>query len=535
MVEITDRDSAKAWLETQPHQVSTAMAARAALRGLAGLGKGDTSVLENLVVPVMRAVLTAGTVSTCPQDEAGDLQMTATSAAFVGFSANNNVVFHSVNLAIASVSSAAIAADVAARAADAAAHSADSIAFAAAESNFWSDVEVVDSASGDAMAADFSAAMSSAYSVFKKDADDVVAERNLNLLFRNRVWREVAEPEGVDEARAALLRFLDADPAKWDFWARWYRGMFDGQPMDWALQRAVALIPDDVWDAGPEAVAKRIAAIEAEFAANEVEPDVSEEAERLAEALPLAETIEFNAETGLFRRSVSPVVNPPLLAASLSQVSDALDDVLANPSNGLNAQSRETLVLRRMALKYANDPQRIEMDFVSVHAGLTRQIVTEDLPPSEANLALQSALEDGARGIRATHPDIAENRRILNAQALAELDPAQKQRVAEALPVLDAISEPELAEGWAEDIAEIVARQTRPVEITREFGATERNPVLASYAAEARVFSRAAQIGMLLRKTPELIHRIDGSAGYKGARIVATIAALISLGIVLIG
>jgi hypothetical protein len=38
-----------------------------------------------------------------------------------------------------------------------------------------------------------------------------------------------------------------------------------GEPLDWKLQEQIALIPNAVWDAGPEAVAAEISRIEAKF------------------------------------------------------------------------------------------------------------------------------------------------------------------------------------------------------------------------------------------------------------------------------
>lgn len=51
-----------------------------------------------------------------------------------------------------------------------------------------------------------------------------------------------------------------------EFWRRWYQRFLDGRPLDWELQSQVALIDDAVWEAGPEAVAKAIREIEADFA-----------------------------------------------------------------------------------------------------------------------------------------------------------------------------------------------------------------------------------------------------------------------------
>ncbi len=58
------------------------------------------------------------------------------------------------------------------------------------------------------------------------------------------------------------------------FWREWRQGFLDGKPMDWELQRRVALIDSSIWKAGPKAVAVEIEKIQArwnvEKALNEV-------------------------------------------------------------------------------------------------------------------------------------------------------------------------------------------------------------------------------------------------------------------------
>lgn len=49
------------------------------------------------------------------------------------------------------------------------------------------------------------------------------------------------------------------------FWREWYQGFLDGKPLDWELQRRVALIPDADWEQGPEHIAKLIEEIRARF------------------------------------------------------------------------------------------------------------------------------------------------------------------------------------------------------------------------------------------------------------------------------
>ena len=53
--------------------------------------------------------------------------------------------------------------------------------------------------------------------------------------------------------------------SEWSFWRDWYQGFLDGKPLDWDLQRRVALIPDDDWEKGPEHIAELIEEIRERF------------------------------------------------------------------------------------------------------------------------------------------------------------------------------------------------------------------------------------------------------------------------------
>ncbi|WIY23526.1 hypothetical protein [Parasedimentitalea psychrophila] len=327
-------------------------------------------------------------------------------------------------------------------------------------------------------------------------------------IFTEKLW-----PTGLDAKLASTQGNIFNEyytSTSFSFWRDWYQGFLDGKPLDWELQLRVALIADTIWDEGAEAVAREIERIKAEF---------------LAEKLPLAETIELNPDSGKFRAIPLPVVKTDLLGATLLQVEDALEDVLASPSNGLHEGSREIRVLRRAIGKYGNNPQQIEMGFVSAHKGLLRQILNDELPASEENIALQEALAEGARGIRATHPDVAENRKILSEQAIRELPESAQEQLRDALPVLVAISDPDLADDWQHDIPQLINDATLPL----PSGA----PALPGADEATRIFYRAAKISLLL-KTKDIIHKIDGSAGYKAARILLTVAGLVTLGLAIL-
>jgi hypothetical protein len=269
------------------------------------------------------------------------------------------------------------------------------------------------------------------------------------------------------------------------------------------------------WQQGPAHIAERIREIQADH---------------LSRRLPLAETIAVNLETNRFYSIPRDIPRPTLHAAILSRAADALGDVLADPGNGLRPNGPEARTIQRSIRQYGNDPQMIEMNFTTIHRSLTRQMAVGELPPSESNLLLDQALSEGAQSLRATLPEIAENRVILDQQAFKELTPDAVAVIAEAAPVLIAITEGDLSQSLAEDTTLLLdpSMRVRPPRPT--LGAADRNPVLAGYAEEVRLFSRAARILILIRKTPDLIHRLDGTATVKGAKILGTLAALVTVG-----
>ena len=241
MVEITDRESAKAWLRGQRREICVAMATRAALRSAAAISRSTPATLGGLVLPVFRAMLTSGLAGTWPSPEVTNAAARAAAAA------------DAADAADAARAAAADAADAAARAAAAVARA----AYAAADAAFSRDAAA-------AYAAD-AADAAAAYAAFSRDAARFEAGASAEAVFAAPLWADREELPALSEARGRLFAFLDADREVWSFWARWYRGMFDGRPMDWELQRQVALIPDTVWQDGPAAVAREIARIEAPF------------------------------------------------------------------------------------------------------------------------------------------------------------------------------------------------------------------------------------------------------------------------------
>ncbi|GEM_PF-6057326 len=68
----------------------------------------------------------------------------------------------------------------------------------------------------------------------------------------------------LSRAIEPFVNYLSSFPVM-SFWREWYQGFLDGEPMDWELQRRVALIEDVDWDQGAGHIAGVIEEIRARY------------------------------------------------------------------------------------------------------------------------------------------------------------------------------------------------------------------------------------------------------------------------------
>ena len=348
--------------------------------------------------------------------------------------------------------------------------------------------------------------------------EDSWGDFSVSQLFLTSLWSSGLDSTAiVNSLFFAQMKFdtYSSKHAAWRFWNDWYLRFYAGEPLDWNLQRRVALIADPIWDAGPEAVAAEIERIKAEM---------------LSEQLPMAETIELNPETGKFRAIPTLVENAPYMSALLSQIEDALEDCLGG-HNGLSERAGDVKKLNRVLTKYRDDPQNAELTLTRVAGSLRAQLhESRELPDNEDNLALLNAVEEGVRGIRANHPEVAANREQLAQQAMKALAPADKQVLEEALPVLAAISEPELADDFAQDIPELINDARLPL--------PDGAPLLPGADAATRIFSRSSKMAPLWEKLNAAhdgkVHRI-ATMGLAAYAVSELLVKLVSLGLRLLG
>jgi hypothetical protein len=78
-------------------------------------------------------------------------------------------------------------------------------------------------------------------------------------------FQTLAQPPLARPETFSPFRLIKGSKDPWSFWRDWYQGFLDGKPLDWELQRRVALIPDEDWDKGPEHIAQLIDQIRKDF------------------------------------------------------------------------------------------------------------------------------------------------------------------------------------------------------------------------------------------------------------------------------
>lgn len=486
---ITDEESASAWFQrkgrTQEERV--ALAARATLRALPGLGVAETGALGELALHVLRAILSSGVAAKMP----GDLVQQAALAA------------------------SDLVADAATYAFKYTFPSADRTRSLAYAAHAIVQAGPRDGAHALALAAASGANSAAAYAASERDADEI-GQRGLERVFDTPLWPGDGVPDFFEAGYTRLRGFWDAAPDTWGFWERWYEGMLKGEPLPWDLQQKVAVIPDGEWDKGAGRIAEVIRGIEAGY---------------LATTAPLAEEVTFNRDTQKFQVTSIPLQNAALIEAMITRTEDCLGDALAG-GNGLHDRSSEVRKLKRAHERYANDPQQIELTYTSVATSLRRQMnETRELPQSEDNLALLEAVEEGALAVRAHHPEIAENRKTIAKQKLREIGQNAVDLLEDAKPVLAAISEGTMQEDFERDIPQLINDATLPV----PSGA----PPLPGVDESMRIFSRAAKMQLTLQSMTDKGAEVFDSKPFKTVRLGLTVSgllsALVSLGLWVFG
>ncbi len=257
--DIRDKESLRAWLEGQPREVVVAIASRAALRVTPVWANfcltSDARKRDLTALPILRLNLISSVAAVSPTD---DIRRAAASSASAASSAASSAF-----AAFADASSAAFAAAFAA--ADAASSAADASAAAdAADAADASSAASAFAAFAAFAAADASSAADAAvWHSIRLDAGAV--EQGGDCLSLPLWPDENPLEEQWQQVRAEWSKFRST----YGFWLRWYESLLKGDLTVSDLFYRIALIPDEIWMRGADAVADEIERFEAPFYASE--------------------------------------------------------------------------------------------------------------------------------------------------------------------------------------------------------------------------------------------------------------------------
>ena len=467
MVEITDRESLEAWLEGQSREVAVVIAARSAMRVMPLLSASFESDLSkeeqsSLIVSSFQCNLISSVFALGASDE-------MSAAAHVAYSraANAATPSASARAAIFTTNAAHMGAS-AAHAVHAAANSA-AAAYGGVSDLVWNAVE--------------------------RDVNDLQGGASPEEMMGRPLWRR-RRPLFFEEDHGRLMEWLEAEPG-FAFWGRWYRAVEAGQPMNWDMQREIALIPDDIWEAGAGAVSEEIERIEANY---------------FEKVLPQAERIERDEDTGKY--SVSTIMVDPdvLLENALKQAEFALDAALGSNVSGFNRMCMGYKYLQHALEQCRDDPNTVEQ-----HFGLARKLIEAKLESGEYQSddglsALTISLERHEVQLRADHPEV---RRAWETRALQRMRDVDEETRAQ------------LADGFVELGDGSKDRLKDEFELDADLVRSNAEPEVAVDAIK-RSGGRGAKIAAM-EKAGNLAKKVDGSGANKAAGLAFRAQKLVEL------
>ena len=450
--DIKDRETLERWLTARPHGDAIVIAQRAAMRVLP-LVRFDRQARwsrnpDLTPLAILRANLTSGVARKYPTPEVKAAAARAAAAAARAAAAAKAAIARTAAF------SARAAAARAARAADAAdadfsaAYSAFSAADAATRTAF-SAADAADAAAAAARAV--SAATAATVSDAAKAAFWEQIRNDARALHQGGdpqappLWPD-ASPDWLVPALDATRLYWQADPGLWSFWQRWYDAAVAGTPLNWEMQRDIALIADEDWQAGPERVAGRIAEIEASYRVSEI---ISQN--------PYAMRVEYDVRR---HKLVAFPVDAPDLDAIVAAIRSAVSDFLlrckrdSSPNRAGAELLRITIPaisdLRRDLRRHGANPLALYEAISDAGKELLGTVAEPGLSQDVAFVRLADRLERCAGDILVASPAALETVKRRNAVELELLKADQLVRLSRLCAGMQADSE-----GWLKASAAI--------------------------------------------------------------------------------
>lgn len=364
-VEITDRESAEAWLKTRDHQTQVWFATRCALRALPSAENRFILSSDGLSLSTCRACLISSAASTCTASELYKLRVPARSAGFkMDIAGSARSAVDSLTTPV-SISAAALA---------------------------WSNG-----------VSEISARDSSEYlnAVGNAERDANYPENWTALWFGGRI------PEKIFDDWNSLKKAWEANDADWSFWIEWYEALLEGTWTNWDLIFRIATeVTEEQWNAGPVVVAERIREIEAEF---------------LIEKLPQVNEI-YETQEGLYEVRGMILDASKLMQSVLNRVSFALDTAVQSNMCDLNEMTLACRILREALAIGESDANAVEQYLRRASSLIKSGIESGKYAEDDETRFLIDVLDETALQLRGDHPEVADAYSTRLATRLREID-----------------------------------------------------------------------------------------------------------------
>lgn len=238
------------------------------------------------------------------------------------------------------------------------------------------------------------------YAAFSVDAAAVDAAEEWG-----QVWAQQFEPDEFRERTRAFLQHLEAWP-HWEFWARWFKAVWNGRELDDALVVSVALIEDTFWRKGAKAVAKEIKGLEnGPLPVRQVfeeDPSRNEEAARLPTEPAkqvIAFTKSFAPPLGLRETAPEFFLRPEDVGPLdlMQHIRDSLGftiEFVVNPErpNALRDDSQEVLLIRQALRFEERNAQLIALALIDARRMLEQHLSDGTYPPDGGTDMLRARL-----------------------------------------------------------------------------------------------------------------------------------------------
>ncbi|SDW85326.1 hypothetical protein SAMN05444336_102532 [Albimonas donghaensis] len=242
------------------------------------------------------------------------------------------------------------------------------------------------------------------------------------------LWLD-AQPEALKAAwKVFRQQLLDADEG-WEVWTDWYDARLRGDPVDWPLERARMLIPDDKWRKGPKVLNAEIARLieaHSQLPLPELTPPVRDvdvlDPEVITSRLSSGPAPEFGTEAELAERRAARALiadvrgliqeevrhterqgiggnNPPEgeriveeFADQASNALDALDAELEKPEPDLVDVAKSASVLRDVLRWFGRKLDKASDSFAGAFGALAAGALTANIAGVEVSATLGSLL-----------------------------------------------------------------------------------------------------------------------------------------------